>query len=105
MDRYGTTTCEVAKMQNNSGNLISVEPDFTVWAVAEVRSCYSMYSWYITQCVHFQFNKLSHNCAGWSVYGAIGDEDLYFSQPGDDQPKDVNGVHNKMYNRKPSSDR
>ena len=27
----------MAKVQNNSGNLISVEPDFMVWSVAEVR--------------------------------------------------------------------
>ena len=35
--RYGTTTCEVAVRQNNSGKLISVEPDHRVWAAAEVR--------------------------------------------------------------------
>ena len=36
--RYGTTSCEVAVMQNNSGNLVAVEPDHRVWAAAEVRS-------------------------------------------------------------------
>ena len=35
--RYGTTTCEVALRQNNSGKLVAVEPDHTVWAAAEVR--------------------------------------------------------------------
>ena len=35
--RYGTTTCEVAVRQNNSGKLIAVEPDHRVWAAAEVR--------------------------------------------------------------------
>ena len=35
--RYGTTTCEVAVRQNNSGKLIAVEPDHRVWAVAEVK--------------------------------------------------------------------
>ena len=35
--RYGTTTCEVAVMQNNSGAVIAVEPDHKVWAAAEVR--------------------------------------------------------------------
>ena len=38
---------------------------------------------------------MSHNCAGWSLYGAIGDEDLYF---GDDQNEEGRG----MYNRKPN---
>ena len=35
--RYGSTSCEVAVRQNNSGNLITVEPDHRVWAAAEVR--------------------------------------------------------------------
>ena len=35
--RYGTTTCEVAVRQNNSGRLIAVEPDHRVWAAAEVK--------------------------------------------------------------------
>ena len=34
--RFGTTSCEVAVMQNNSGNLVAVEPDHIVWAMAEV---------------------------------------------------------------------
>ena len=34
--RYGTTTCAVAAMQNNSGNILAVEPDHVVWAAAEV---------------------------------------------------------------------
>ena len=36
--RYGTTTCAVAAMQNNSGNILAVEPDHVVWAAAEVRA-------------------------------------------------------------------
>ena len=36
--RYGTTTCEVAVRQNNSGRLVAVEPDHRVWAAAEVSS-------------------------------------------------------------------
>ena len=35
--RYGSTTCEVAVRQNNSGRLIAVEPDHRVWAAAEVK--------------------------------------------------------------------
>ena len=34
--RYGTTTCEVAVRQKNSGRVVAVEPDHTVWAAAEV---------------------------------------------------------------------
>ena len=33
--RYGTTTCSVAVKQNNSGALITVEPDSRVWAIHE----------------------------------------------------------------------
>ena len=36
--RYGSTSCEVAVRQNNSGKLVTVEPDHRVWAAAEVRS-------------------------------------------------------------------
>ena len=54
--RYGTTTCAIAVKQNNSGALISVEADPDVWVIAE-------------------FNKLTHNCACWSVLGVVGDED------------------------------
>ena len=34
--RYGSTTCEVAVRQMNSGRVVAVEPDHTVWAAAEV---------------------------------------------------------------------
>ena len=34
--RYGTPPCEVAVRQNNSANLVAVEPDHTVWSAAEV---------------------------------------------------------------------
>ena len=46
-----------------------------------------------------KFNKLSHNCAGFSLYGAVGDEDLFFSQP---QVEDINI---SPYNRKPNTNR
>ena len=36
--RYGTTTCAVADIQNNSGALIAVEPDPKVWAIQEVNT-------------------------------------------------------------------
>ena len=34
--RYGTTTRAIAVLQNNSGALIAVEPDPSVWAIQEV---------------------------------------------------------------------
>jgi hypothetical protein len=34
--RYGTTTCAIAVLQNNSGALIALEPDPSVWAIQEV---------------------------------------------------------------------
>ena len=55
--RYGSTSCMLAAQQNNSGALIVVEPDPKVWAIHE-------------------FNKLTHNCASWSVYGVLGGEDV-----------------------------
>ena len=33
--RYATTTCSLAVRQNNSGALITVEPDSRVWAIHE----------------------------------------------------------------------
>ena len=35
-ERYGTTTGAIAFKQNNSGALVSVEPDSKVWAIQEV---------------------------------------------------------------------
>ena len=55
--RYGGTSCAVAIQQNNSGKLIVVEPDPLVWAIHE-------------------FNMLTHNCASFSVFGVLGDQDL-----------------------------
>ena len=72
LSRYGTTTCAVAAMQNNSGNILAVEPDHVVWAAAEVRESY-----YHDHELMFQFNKLSHNCAGVSVLGVLGEEDVF----------------------------
>merc|ERR1712151_998806 len=31
--RYGTTTCEIAARQRNSGRLVTVEPDSKVWKI------------------------------------------------------------------------
>lgn len=55
--RYGSTTCAVAVEQKNSGALIVVEPDPSVWSIHE-------------------FNKQTHNCASWSVFGVLGSEDM-----------------------------
>ena len=54
--RYATTSCAIAARLANSGRLLVVEPDPSVWAVHE-------------------FNKLSHNCKSFSVFGVLGDED------------------------------
>ena len=59
--RYGTTSCQVAAAQNNSGRLISVEPDPVVWVAAE-------------------FNKLTHNCAGYSLLGVLGGRDVWVEE-------------------------
>ena len=59
--RYATTSCQVAAAQNNSGRLISVEPDPVVWAAAE-------------------FNKLTHNCAGYSLLGILGPRDVWVEE-------------------------
>ena len=48
-----------------------------------------------------KFNKLSHNCAGFSLYGAVGDEDLFFSQP----PVEDIKIGRGTYNRKPNTNR
>lgn len=82
--RYGSTTCSLAEKQNNSGALIVVEPDPKVWAIHE-------------------FNKLTHNCASWSVFGVLGGEDAkvledterYNTQTSGD--KDAKGVMVRHY--------
>jgi hypothetical protein len=52
--RYGTTSCEIAAKQNNSGLLISVEPDENVWS-------------------SLLQNRHSHRCNFWLVKGNIAD--------------------------------
>ena len=62
---------------NNSGALISVEPDHVVWAAAE-------------------FNKMSHNCRGYSVLGVLGEKDVWMEgykdeeEMGEDEKKSYN---------------
>ena len=77
LSRYGTTTCLVAAMQNNSGNILAVEPDHVVWAAAEVSIGMSRIISKHDDDLMFQFNKLSHNCAGVSVLGVLGEEDVF----------------------------
>ena len=105
--RYGTTTCEVAVRQNNSGRLVAVEPDHTVWAAAEVSS--SSAHLYLDISV-VQFNKMSHNCAGWSVLGVLGQgEDLTMDYVEEQDNKNNEDKEDKkerfdvdMYNFRPS---
>jgi len=55
--RYGTTSCAVAKSQGNSGNLIAVEADPSVWSV-------------------LQYNLATHSCNAHLVLGVMGEKDL-----------------------------
>ena len=65
-------------MQNNSGNILAVEPDHVVWAAAEVSiGMRRIISKHDDDELMFQFNKLSHNCAGVSVLGVLGEEDVF----------------------------
>jgi len=52
--RYGATTCELARTLGNSGKLVAVEPDSTVWSV-------------------WQENIQSHQCRANLVKGIVGD--------------------------------
>lgn len=52
--RYGTASCEVSKLQNNSGTVVSVDPDISVWPALEL-------------------NRYTHKCGGWLVRGVISD--------------------------------
>ena len=55
--RYGTTSCAVAEIQGNSGNLITVEADPSVWNI-------------------LQHNLETHSCYGHMVLGVMGEKDL-----------------------------
>mmetsp|Transcript_116407 Transcript_116407/g.184171 ORF Transcript_116407/g.184171 Transcript_116407/m.184171 type:complete len:282 (+) Transcript_116407:3-848(+) len=55
--RFGTTTCEIAKKLNNSGRLVTVEPDPLVWR-------------------DLAQNLDSHNCHAHIVRGAISGSPL-----------------------------
>ncbi len=81
--RYGTTSCELAAAMNNTGALISVEPDHVVWAAAE-------------------FNKMSHNCRGYSVLGVLGDEDVWMEGYKDEEQ--MGEAERKSYNKMTKKD-
>lgn len=51
--RYGTTTCEIAKKLQNSGRVVTVDPDRSVWKALEG-------------------NLASHNCRAHVVKGIVG---------------------------------
>ena len=52
--RYGTTSCFIAALLGNSGHLVSVEPDSSVWSALEE-------------------NRQTHNCQFWIVHGVIAE--------------------------------
>ena len=51
--RYGTTSCEITTKLNNSGFLISVEVDPSVWDI-------------------LSYNQRNHNCNFYILHGVIG---------------------------------
>ena len=54
--RYGTTTCELARKLRNSGKVVAVEPDSSVWPF-------------------WQGNMESHHCRANLVKGVVGNKD------------------------------
>ncbi|CAK0832837.1 unnamed protein product [Prorocentrum cordatum] len=58
--RFGTTSCEIARKLNNSGNVVVVEPDLNVWDVLES-------------------NLKSHNCNAHLLRGAVSSVDLHMA--------------------------
>jgi len=56
--RFGTTTCEIAKKLQNSGRLVTVEPDPVVWGWLES-------------------NLKSHNCHAHVLRGAVSGSPLH----------------------------
>ena len=81
--RYGTTSCELAAAMNNTGALISVEPDHVVWAAME-------------------FNKMSHRCRGYSVLGVLGDEDVWMAGYKDEEK--MGDGERKSYNKRSNNE-
>ena len=55
--RYGTTSCEIASKLENSGQLISVEPDYRVWNILDE-------------------NRRTHNCNFWLLRGVISNHSV-----------------------------
>jgi len=58
--RFGTTSCEIARKLNNSGNVVVVEPDLNVWDVLET-------------------NLKSHECNVHLLRGAVSSVDLHMA--------------------------
>jgi len=58
--RFGTTSCEIARKLNNSGNVVVVEPDLNVWDVLEA-------------------NLKSHECNAHLLRGAVSSVDLHMA--------------------------
>lgn len=59
--RYGMTSCLIASIQRNNGQLLAVEPDSRAWKA-------------------FEENRDSHQCSMWLLKGAIG-TNPYLVQP------------------------
>jgi hypothetical protein len=50
--RYGTTSCFIASLQNNSGRMVSIDPDARTWLA-------------------YELNRQSHHCLSWFVRGTV----------------------------------
>ena len=42
----------------------------------------------------FQFNKLSHNCCGWSVFGVVGEKDVQMEVTDEDDEEELDYENN-----------
>jgi len=75
--RFGTTTCELAKILKNSGRLVTIEPDEAVWGFLES-------------------NVKSHNCLAHVLRGAISSSPLRMLKSGYGGRSDVSNLRGGM---------
>jgi hypothetical protein len=59
--RFGTTSCHITSKQKNSGKLVTVEPDSSVWNL-------------LAQ------NRIAHSCNFWIYHGVISNESVIVEQ-------------------------
>ena len=52
-----------------------------------------------------QFNKMSHNCAGWSVLGVVGEQEdltMDYVREEEEEEEEISQILNTGYNFRPS---